>query len=908
MRTTKLQVFCLWAGVVCGASRPAAAPGEWRFPRGDLANTGRQPLPAQITHPQIRGRFYVGGRIDGLLPGGVSLQGGDLVALDPQLHERWRVSFHDFYEILGQFDFDGDGREEILAMGSEALSIVSLEGAVLWEQRFEGTLHSARIKVASLVPGLRGLQLVVWPDRVAFGTALRFDEGFAKAATLWRSVEVPETGAGYPPELVVADMNLDGVRDLALATFGKILVLDGATGQKLEGAGGQVEWISGGVNGRNYGTLWAMNLDDDPYPELVLVADAVCLHVAVIDNGAAGLALAWDHFVDFVYPEAKSLLRSTVRSVGDLNGDGRVEIAVNIFNVEGDRRWHLYVIDALRGWAEPVADVLDAYLWDVRDVNRDGRAEIFVSREVQAAPAEWSTLSLLSFGAGTWAESWRTDSARWVVKGFDAIASHVSTISRNLREGIVDGDPTGAGPRLFFARSRDETSGYDLGEAGVEKKWTHADGELLAVDENLWGQPGFLAQRASGILLAQNSAGELVFGRAGGREGVPAVVDLDGDGRAELLLSAYGRVRAFHLAENGEAEELWSVPGRGTLPAALGRSNPAARRVAPLSFASSADLDGDGQLEVPVADSQERFSRLRLLGADGAEKWSHTFSEFPALGYEAGLYAWSLGRYADSPKEHIFLSAYRGGWNSEASRLLDGATGEVLWGRDDFDERGFGPFGGYAATEASADQKSDRLVLLAKDRLYRASFMPEHLERLPDQPGLYHTTTLVDVDHDGHNEILLHGGYQGVRLLRPDGSEVWSRDTLPWELYGRHGALTDLDGDGVPELAVARLEGTFEVWDLTRGTTLWQTPLGSTANDLAAVSIDGGVTSSFVAATKGGALVALGGGARTAERWRLQFAVSLGDPIPADAWGTGRSQILVVGSDGYLYVVDEQKN
>jgi hypothetical protein len=230
MRTIKtLQILAFFGGVACGVMRAAAAAGEWRFPRGDLANTGSQPLPARISHPQVRGRFYVGGRVDGWLPGGVSLQGGDLVALDAQLRETWRVSFHDFYEILGRFDFDGDGGEEILAMGSEALTIVSLEGEVLWEQRFEGTLHSARVKVASLVPERRGLQLVVWPDRVAFGTAIRFDEGFAKAATLWRSVEVPETGAGYPPELVVADMNLDGVRDVALATFGKILVLDGAT-------------------------------------------------------------------------------------------------------------------------------------------------------------------------------------------------------------------------------------------------------------------------------------------------------------------------------------------------------------------------------------------------------------------------------------------------------------------------------------------------------------------------------------------------------------------------------------------------------------------------------------------------------------------------------------------------------
>lgn len=908
MRTIKtLQILAFFGGVACGVMRATAAAGEWRFPRGDLANTGSQPLPARISHPQVRGRFYVGGRVDGWLPGGVSLQGGDLVALDAQLRETWRVSFHDFYEILGRFDFDGDGGEEILAMGSEALTIVSLEGEVLWEQRFEGTLHSARVKVASLVPERRGLQLVVWPDRVAFGTAIRFDEGFAKAATLWRSVEVPETGAGYPPELVVADMNLDGVRDVALATFGKILVLDGATGQQLAGAAGQVEWISGGVNGRNYGTLWVTNVDDDPYPELVLVADAVCLHVAVIDNSSAGLALAWDHFVDFVYPEATSLLRSTVRSVGDLNGDGRVEIAVNIFNVEGDRRWHLYVIDALRGWSEPVADVVDAYLWDVRDVNGDGVAEIFASHETQAAPAAASTLSLLTFSAGTWAELWHTDSARWVLNGFDSIAPQVSTISRNLREGLIEGDPTGQGSRLFFVRDHDATSGYHLGETGVEQRWTYADGELLAVGEKFFGSPGFFAQSPSGILRARSFGGEPVVGRAGGREGVPAVVDLDGDGRPELLLSAYGRVRAFHVFENGDVEELWAVPGRGTLAAALGRSNPAARRVAPLSFVSSADFDGDGQLEVPVADSLGSFSRLRLLGANGAERWSHTFREFPAIGYEAGLYAWSLGRYANSSRTHIFLSAYRGGWNSEASRLLDGATGDVLWARDDFEERGFGPFGGYAATEAAEDVKSDKLVLLAKDRLYRASFLPDEFERLPDQPGLYHTTTLVDIDHDGHNEILLHAGYQGVRLLRRDGAEVWSRDTPPWELYSRHGALADVDGDGVPELAVARLDGTFEVWDLARGTVRWQASLGSMAGDLAAVSIDGGTTSSFVAATRGGALVALGG-AGNVERWRLQFLVSLGDPVPADVWGVGHSQILVTGSDGYLYVVDEEKN
>src|SRR5207249_330207 len=148
--------------------------------------------------------------------------------------------------------------------------------------------HSSRIKVASFASGLSGKQIVVWPDRSGYGFAYSFDKGISAGYQLWMSSYIDEAEIGYPPEVAIADMDLDGLEDIVIATYGRVVVFDGNTGMRISSGGwiGEVRWISGpGIDGRNYGTLQIVQFPGNPYPGIVILADADCLHVAVIVNG-----------------------------------------------------------------------------------------------------------------------------------------------------------------------------------------------------------------------------------------------------------------------------------------------------------------------------------------------------------------------------------------------------------------------------------------------------------------------------------------------------------------------------------------------------------------------------------------------------------------------------------------------
>src|SRR5207248_2970170 len=61
--------------------------------------------------------------------------------------------------------------------------------------------------------------------------------------------------------------------------------------------------------------------------------------------------------------------------VQDLDGDGRKEIVVSLFNVTGDNRWHVVALDALTG--DTRFDLPGQFCTGLRDADGDGVPELF---------------------------------------------------------------------------------------------------------------------------------------------------------------------------------------------------------------------------------------------------------------------------------------------------------------------------------------------------------------------------------------------------------------------------------------------------------------------------------------------------------------------------------------------------
>jgi hypothetical protein len=147
-------------------------------------------------------------------------------------------------------------------------------------------------------------------------------------------------------------------------------------------------------------------------------------------------------------------------------------------------------------------------------------------------------------------------------------------------------------------------------------------------------------------------------------------------------------------------------------------------------------------------------------------------------------------------------------------------------------------------------------------------------------------------------------------VYRTNGTLAWldAKDKSPSSLP----ALGDFDGDGQLEAIGIGYPDGVRCYDTASGKVKWslpapapETPAGSASAD---VDGDGRDEALFVI---GQSLFCLGvardrgvGDRAVGEvRWRVDFPVPVGPPIPADVEGEGQLSVLVVGVDGMVYCV-----
>ncbi|HZK76990.1 MAG TPA: VCBS repeat-containing protein, partial [Candidatus Kapabacteria bacterium] len=386
--------------------------GEWHDYRRDDSRTGMQPLARKRGPLQEVWSIRLGGSFQEIEPVGdgsgdlLMADGGGIQRVSAAGEFRWRTRPFGAHWIAYVGDLDADGTFEILTSNGREVIILSADsGEILFRDSvgppFAYGTYATMFNVHSffdhppasptMPPSyLRGggaMQILV--PVFSSNTVLMYD--CSAGARNTRILHRLWMDDGYHPSIAIGDVNNDGMDEIVIARIGGVYVFDPASGKMIS----QTIWKSDEERRRNYGHFELADINNDGTLEAVILSDKVSRHIAVLGNDGHGKFYPLlDRFIEHIYPSDTTELRYTSNSIRDFDGDGKLEIAVSIFNERKDNRWHTELLHAETG--ERILDLPDQYLRGVQDVNGDGLPELCLSREEARGPRHYSELSIFS--------------------------------------------------------------------------------------------------------------------------------------------------------------------------------------------------------------------------------------------------------------------------------------------------------------------------------------------------------------------------------------------------------------------------------------------------------------------------------------------------------------------------------
>jgi len=828
------------------------------------------------------------------------------------------------------YDLRGNGsRQQVRVEGSTA-TIVDESHRVLWRRTFEHPLTGHL--VGRFAPEKAGLQLVLWGvktrDRDVYngGYCFSFAQGFDQPETVWE-IEVDRNPQA--PKLHKADMDQDGDDEVVLVTWYRVIVFDGVTGKA------QMECEN--TAHRNYGYSRVMNVDDDPFPEVVILCDFV-LHVDFIDNDGKRMWKPWEGQYDYSVAR-QEILRAPHDPVIDVDQDGRFEMVYNLFNIPADGKWRMIVRDVQTGEVELEAP--GKYLIDVVDLDGDGVQELLCENVPLRQRTNFAELEIGRITDGRYQAIHKIARGRWQrlsqpLPGNSqsmAVDSHMA-VARGDFDGdrrsellvSFDSDNDNRAEELV-AFGEDETGKFAVKwrlEPSEQTRFTvenvkDIDGDGRAECVVTWRQQTGQAEitGAEGKLLTRE--------RLGGLFSTSIAVDLDGKPGSEIVTQKdQEEIIALRAPQAGETslQEYWRTPGLGE-PAMVGYAGPWRGPVA-------VDLDGDSRPELLFQDrAPNDCCRLVVKNADGSIRWTKTFDDFPFAAQESRLDRFHAGKFNDDPTLDIYLSLHNSGKSSGQSMALDGRTGEILWHRravsdlyppgerqlfEPNNDRGCFPTKGIVVSDFNGDSYEDLLFLaldyicLINGRTGLALEPTPFLHSvLTDDWCAYCSPVYVDTNLDGQREVFTSAAFGAVGVFSLDWKRHWnipsSYQTNP---LSQETAVADYDGDSHLETIILEYTGDLVQYDLADGREEWRLPFGKEKiTDQAAGDIDGDGFPD-VLFCQNQELVAIRGRAVEAKErmlWRLALTAAGGPPILADVDGDQLLEIIVSTADGYVNVI-----
>lgn len=540
LSTVAVVASLIWSG----AGRAQHHRADWPYYRHDPQLTGRSPGKGNMARsPREKWKLYIGGW-SGLITVKHRAAAHSELRLGASLGEDYLAKTDTKWDPPPLVDLAGDGKLVPAPPG----------------------------KVAKLLPGVKGLQQVIWEfvpgqPNTARGRCYSFADGADRPRLVWKTAAEKEV---YEMLWAIADMDGDGKPEVAFMTHYRIIVYDGQTGKKKS----TLRWEIG----RNYGQFTLADLDGDGRAAVVVVGDGPA-HADVLRYAPGKGKLLWSerYITDAQVSLPIDLMLNLVPGcVQDIDGDGKPEVFYNLYNHENDHKWHLLIRDPRTGAVKH--NLPGVYLYGVADLGRKTKSLCCLRAPGEAVPEEGEGL-LLDFQDGRWQASWRGENVRWQMMPYRYPAHEYSIASRGPAPHsvprVLDLDGDGRN-EVFVCRGGRTIEALGLGPSEkVEVKCSVSgpQGSRLAV------QGGSVLHRELLINIDAAAARVQLTGCAGVVEAhylrrdyaplpslpMPMVADLDGDGTNELIVQdARWTTRVLNYGPKGGAPRaVLAVPGGG---------------------------------------------------------------------------------------------------------------------------------------------------------------------------------------------------------------------------------------------------------------------------------------------------------------------------------------------------------
>lgn len=932
--TPRLRALAVSLVLVSGA----AGAHDWPSARHDPQRTGAALGPIRLPAPAVRWRHYLGGQLraeqwrvldvdrDGVTDV-VFVASGKVICKHADDSLVWESPLVDAQSVVGAADLDRDGRTEVVVIANRGAALVlsGVDGRVLWEVPREVRGFTAIVRMGDLDgDGLDELYVGQCVQAAIGAAAYSFRDGFAAPRTLWQ-VPVSADRCGHQNDLIV-DLDGDGMTEVLMAQ-------GNADMRVLDGRSGVLRWTIPAPASGSFTQMsvpLAVNVDDDPEREVVVVTNAIRpgtpgfggRRVAVFDPPAATrttAALKWEAVQ--AVPDGGDLAFNA-DSVGDLDGDGRPEVALSTYDGPS-RRWTLSVRDAATGAVRATRDGFELVGVLPASATRGNRPVILGVQDDRATVA-------LAYSSGALSQRWTLPERRPVVALDPSLAPRIGFASRPLAMQLDDDasielltvafDPSqpvearlvttlvaydidGAAPALLGTLDAPPAttmltflSGDRLSRDYAQPLVATSDGYLLALDRELRPTNRLVGTEFTipGMRVGGYYSGSSILGQT------PVIGTLPG---------AAGGERAVLVTDSRPALVRLDAR-RGSLAVPPTVRWERARAAWPLI----ADLDGDGGNDVAAVDGRA------LLSIDPAQGATTRWSTAEAAGPTGSRVAYDvlpLRRAGETGADLVLLRVEPG--NVVRPATFRGRDGSLRW--NDFSRAITSGVGSFAVADLTGDGTDD--VLTTINALNRLDGRDGSAS--PDGAAVPYGAPIVAPWGGAGPEIFLQAslsdGLYGVDLQR--------RGRLPdVPLSITAGALlrcadrpaVALNPQGTAELRVVRPQELTAAGDPPPSATLARAVLaggrvyatreavppgvrvGTLSNATSVADADGAGHPAVLVGGTDGWLYALDA-CTLALRWAHDFRYPVGEPVVGDTDGDGTDDVLVSVGDGYLYAM-----